>query len=150
MSCKNDKKTESFTKTNSKEAVKETKSDSGIIGLTGDDAMKFNKSELKVKAGQEVTLTLTHTGKLGENVMGHNFVLLKQGTDISEFAAKAVSAGPDNEYIPDGDFVLASTRLIGGGEQVTITFDAPEKGVYDFICSFPGHFGMMKGKFIVE
>jgi azurin len=40
--------------------------------------------------------------------------------------------------------------MIGGGEQTTITFDAPEKGVYDFICSFPGHVALMQGKFIVE
>ena len=29
-------------------------------------------------------------------------------------------------------------------------FLPPKKGVYDFICSFPGHYAMMKGKFIVE
>ncbi|HBX64839.1 MAG TPA: azurin, partial [Balneolaceae bacterium] len=26
----------------------------------------------------------------------------------------------------------------------------PEAGTYDFICSFPGHYALMKGKFIVE
>jgi azurin len=31
-----------------------------------------------------------------------------------------------------------------------IEFIAPEKGTYDYICSFPGHFAMMKGKLIVE
>ncbi|MEM6771051.1 MAG: plastocyanin/azurin family copper-binding protein, partial [Bacteroidota bacterium] len=27
---------------------------------------------------------------------------------------------------------------------------APAAGEYDFICTFPGHYGVMKGKFIVE
>ena len=40
--------------------------------------------------------------------------------------------------------------MIGGGESVTIEFDAPEAGTYDFLCTFPAHFAMMKGKFIVK
>ena len=40
--------------------------------------------------------------------------------------------------------------MIGGGETDVIEFPAPEKGTYEFLCSFPGHYGMMKGKFIVE
>ncbi len=162
VSCKGDKKAETSTEVETKtveETVKEepapettTSESSGEVTLElgGDDAMKFDKSELKVKAGQKVTLILTHTGKMAKNIMGHNFVLLKQGTDIATFGEKAVAAGPDKAYIPDGNQVIAHTKLIGGGESVTITFDAPAKGVYDFICSFPGHYGIMKGKFIVE
>ena len=40
--------------------------------------------------------------------------------------------------------------MIGGGQTTSITFTAPAAGTYDFICSFPGHSGLMKGKFIVE
>ena len=121
------------------------------VALAGDDAMKYDKNEIKVKAGQKVKLTLTHTGKMAKKVMGHNFVLLKPGTDIAEFATKGIAAGLEKNYIPEGtDAVIASTKTIGGGESVTIIFDAPAKGTYDYICSFPGHYGMMKGKFIVE
>jgi len=112
--------------------------------------MQFDKKELRVKAGKEVTLTLTHTGKLDKLVMGHNFVLLKQGTDISAFGNEAVAA-KDNDYIPEGtDAVIVNTKVIGGGESTTITFDPPAAGTYDFICSFPGHYGVMQGKFVVE
>ena len=48
------------------------------------------------------------------------------------------------------DAVIAATETIGGGQESAIEFDAPEAGEYDFICSFPGHYAMMKGKFIVE
>ena len=120
------------------------------IALAGDDAMKYDKSEIKVKAGQKVKLTLTHTGKMELKIMGHNFVLLKAGTDVAAFATKAIAAA-DNDYIPAGtDAVIVSTKTVGGGESTTVTFDAPAKGTYDFICSFPGHYAMMKGKFIVE
>ena len=59
-------------------------------------------------------------------------------------------AAKDNGYIPEGDDIIAHTKMIGGGESVEITFDAPAAGTYDYICPFPGHYGIMKGKFIVE
>jgi azurin len=120
------------------------------IVITGDDMMKFNLSEIRVKAGQKVKLTLRHIGKMDINVMGHNVVILKQGVVPAEFAAKAATER-DNGYIPPGtEDVLAHTDLIGGGQVTTIEFDAPPAGTYDFLCSFPAHFAMMKGKFIVE
>ncbi len=120
------------------------------VQLTGNDQMKFNLKEIKVKAGQKVKLTLKHVGQLDVNAMGHNFVLLKQGTDLAEFAQQAATA-KSNDYIPQNtDKVIAHTEMIGGGEETTIEFDAPAAGTYDFICSFPGHYIQMQGKFIVE
>lgn len=122
-----------------------------IVQLASNDQMKYDKAEIKVKAGLPVKLTLTHTGTMAKTVMGHNFVLLAQGVVPAEFATSAIAAGPDNNYIPaESSEVLAHTKVIGGGESVTITFDAPAPGTYDFICSFPGHYAMMNGKFIVE
>jgi len=49
--------------------------------------------------------------------------------------------------------VLAATEVIGGGESTTITFslDALDPaGDYQFFCSFPGHYGLMKGAFRIE
>lgn len=121
-----------------------------VIKLGSNDQMQYDKKELKAKAGQKVTLTLTHTGKMPKAAMGHNFVLLKQGTDMTKFA-QAAGAAADNGYIPkDSKDIIAHTKLIGGGESATVTFDAPAKGTYDFVCSFPGHLALMKGKFIVE
>ncbi|AUD79045.1 azurin [Kangiella profundi] len=120
------------------------------VVVNSDDAMKFDVSEIKVKAGEEIKLTLNHTGKLAKDVMGHNFVVLAQGTDVQAFANAAIQAKA-NDYIPEGnDSVLAHTKVIGGGESDTITFTLKEKGTYEFICSFPGHSFMMKGVIIVE
>lgn len=120
------------------------------VMIQGTDQMTFDKSEIKVPKGSKVELTLKHQGTLAVNVMGHNFVLLKQGVDIAKFAIGAISA-KDHNYIPKGSQdVIAHTGLVGGGASTTITFDAPAPGSYDFICSFPGHYAMMKGKFIVE
>ena len=43
--------------------------------------------------------------------------------------------------------------MIGGGEESSVTFNlsALEAGQdYIFFCSFPGHYALMKGQFIVE
>lgn len=118
------------------------------IVINSNDQMKFDKTRISVKSGEKIKLTLNHTGELPKNAMGHNFVLLEKGTDIADFGMKAMDA-KNNEYIP-ADGVIVHTKLIGGGESTTIEFTAPAKGTYDFICSFPGHYAMMKGKFVVE
>jgi len=120
------------------------------ITINAGDDMKFDLSEIKVKEGQTVKLTLNHTGKLPKEAMGHNWALLAQGTIVSDFATKAMQA-KDSDYIPAGATeVIVHTKLVGGGQSDTIEFSAPAKGVYEFICTFPGHVGMMKGTFYVE
>lgn len=122
------------------------------LTIEGNDQMKYNKDRMEVHSGQEVTVTLKHVGEMSLEQMGHNFVVLAKGVDPSDFAAKAVDAGLDNDHIPEGseDDIIAHTDMIGGGEETSVTFTAPKAGMYDFICSFPGHAGMMKGKLVVK
>jgi azurin len=35
--------------------------------------------------------------------------------------------------------------VLGPGESETITFKLDAAGEYNFICSFPGHYALMKG-----
>jgi len=137
-------------KIGTKKETKKVDENTANVVLTGDDFMKFNKKEIKVKAGQKVKLTLRHVGKMNIKIMGHNVVILKKGVDLVAFAAKAAAAN-DNQYIPkDSQDIIAYTDLIGGGTTTTIEFDAPEAGTYEFFCSFPGHYAMMRGVLIVE
>lgn len=161
VSCGKNKKedTSEKIKIESPKKAETTKNNSNVevdadgvanVLITTNDIMKFNIKKFTVKAGQKVKLTLTHTGKLDKKVMGHNVVILKKDVKLSLFASKAAAA-KDNDYIPEGTTdVIAHTKMIGGGETTSIEFTAPEAGTYDFICSFPAHFAMMKGKFIVE
>ena len=59
-----------------------------------------------------------------------------------------------SDYIPEDEAskakILVATAMIGGGEETEVTFTAPEPGEYPFLCTFPGHFGIMNGKLIVE
>ncbi|MFQ3180682.1 MAG: azurin [Polaribacter sp.] len=120
------------------------------ISMITNDRMKFNLKKITVKAGQKIRLTLSHVGQLNKRIMGHNVVFLNKGTKLSTFASKA-SAAKDNDFIPEETTaVLAHTKMLGGGETTTIEFIAPEPGVYDYICSFPAHYAMMRGKLIVQ
>ena len=148
ISCGNEPKKEKFSYERVKVEEK-TETNSNLLVLNSNDQMLFDKSVLKAKAGEEVNLLLNHTGQIGKEFMGHNFVLLKKDVDVIDFATKAMIAR-DSDYIPEGNETIAYTKMIGGGESDTIVFDAPEKGTYNYICSFPGHYGIMKGILIVK
>ena len=66
------------------------------VVLQSDDNMKFDKSEIRVKLGQTVKLTLKHIGTMPKTAMGHNFVLLKKGVDLAEFGNGCATAKAPN------------------------------------------------------
>lgn len=122
---------------------------SNTIVVESNDQMQFNVNELHVKAGEPISLTLKHVGTMKKEVMGHNLVVLKLGTDPIKFGEEAIKAQA-TDYVPATADVLAHTNLIGGGEESKIDFTLESPGTYDFICSFPGHLAVMKGKIIAE
>lgn len=121
------------------------------VTIEATDQMSFSMKEIEVPAGATVKLTLEHVGKMAATAMGHNWVLLAKDMPKEKFAKVAMTAKKD-DYIPKklSKKVIAHTKLLGGGESDTITFEAPEKGSYTFICSFPGHYAMMNGTFVVK
>lgn len=117
------------------------------IAITANDAMQFNVKEITAKPGEVVRVKLTHTGKLPKAAMGHNWVLLKPMTpaEFNAFAMACATKAP--VYLPeDRSAVIAHTKILGGGESDTVEFTVPATpGDYPFLCSFPGHYAMMKG-----
>ena len=113
--------------------------------------MMYSKNSFEVKSGQKVKLTFKNIGKLPKVAMGHNIVILENSVDLVKFCNEAVKF-PTNEYFPKGleKDVIGRTKLLGPGEEDTIYFMAPEPGTYEYVCTFPGHFALMKGKMIVK
>lgn len=126
------------------------------VVIEGNDMMKFNIKNITAEPGQTIKLTLKHVGKMPVQAMGHNWVLLKKDVEISansDFIMGAIKAGIDNGHIPQDmtDMIIAHTDLIGGGEQTSIEFTAPEEpGTYKYLCTFPGHWAQMQGDFVVQ
>lgn len=157
ISCGDNKKEESTdiqigTPAQKEAPAAETIDDAvATVNITGNDQMKYNKNEIRVKAGQKVKLTLKHVGTMEKSVMGHNWALLTQDADMAAIGQAAAEAA-DTDYIPASfeDKIIVHTKMLGGGESDTIEFEAPAPGTYTFMCTFPGHYALMQGKFIVE
>ncbi len=113
---------------------------------------KFDVTALTATAGEEIKITLTIASTQPKMIMGHNFVLLKPGTDVTDFGLDAAGSTPAANYIPDSmkAAVVANTKLLGPGETDSVTFKVPGPGAYPFLCSFPGHFGTMNGILTVK
>lgn len=118
------------------------------------DAMQFDAKSIDVPAScKDFTINLIHSGKLPKNVMGHNWVLTKTA-DVQPVASEGMVAGLANNYLKAGDErVIASTVIIGGGEQASVAFPVSKLNAseaYTFFCSFPGHSAIMKGILAVK
>ena len=122
--------------------------DSAQITISGNDTMQFDLKSFEVKAGQKVELTFKNIGKIPKIAMGHNLVVLKKGISAVAFGQKAMGAGANaTNALPEsvkGD-TIAATKLLGPDENETITFTVPETGDYEYVCTFPGHFALMRG-----
>lgn len=122
------------------------------VEIESNDQMQFNLPEIKVAADcRQVSLVLKHVGTRAATAMGHNWVLTKT-SDVRPVAIAGGRATIADSYLPTGDArVIAFTRIIGGGETTSISFPTSKLergGDYTFFCSFPGHWGIMKGKFV--
>ncbi len=123
------------------------------IEITANDQMKFGVTAIEAKPGETLKIVLKNIGTLPKEAMGHNWVLLKKGSDAAAFANAAVAAKA-TDYIPDSlkGQVVAHTKLIGPKQTDEVTFTVPsEPGDYPFLCSFPAHFVVgMKGVLTVK
>ena len=121
------------------------------LEIAGNDQMQYDKKELAVPVTcKQVTLTLKHTGQLPAAAMGHDWVLVNT-PDLTAVANAGMGAGLASNYVAPGDkHVLAATKVVGGGQSDTITFSTASLkagGDYSFLCTFPGHNALMRGKF---
>lgn len=117
--------------------------------IAGTDAMQFDVGSITVPAScTEFTITLRHAGQMPVAAMGHN-VVVSLASDREAIAAAGAGAGVDGDYLPANDpRVIAATELVGGGETASVTFPVSAlqgDGPYEFFCSFPGHWAIMRG-----
>ena len=123
-----------------------------VVIIAG-DSMKFSVTRIDARPGQTIHIQLKNEGTLPKQVMGHNWIVLRAGSDTSAYAAAALSA-KDQNYQPTSlaGEVLAAIALVGAKETGEVTFDAPlQPGSYPFLCSFPAHCQVgMRGELVVK
>ncbi len=121
------------------------------LRISANDLMQYDKQELSAGPGcSMIEVTLTNTGKLPAAAMGHDWVLVRT-EDLAGVANDGLAAGLANNYQKPGDpRIIAATKIIGGGESTSVTFPASRLepgGSYMYLCTFPGHYVLMKGVF---
>lgn len=117
--------------------------------VQGNDAMQYDVGSITIPAScSKFTINLKHSGTMAVTAMGHNVVISKDA-DMQGVLADGMAAGAASNYVKADDArVVAHTKLVGGGQSTSVSFDTSKLksgGPYDFFCSFPGHAAVMKG-----
>ncbi len=120
------------------------------VRLDAANGLQFATKELRAAPGERLSLTFANP-----DVVPHNWALLRPGSmeKVGDLANKLITdpAGAARHYVPDVPEVLVYADMTQPGGSFTIHFTAPrEKGSYPYICSFPGHWMVMKGVLVVE
>lgn len=109
--------------------------------------MSYSPNSVTVKAGTTIKLKIKNTST--DESMPHNWVLVFDGT-MEAVATAGLEMGKDASFVPNTKDVLIATHMLGPLEATEITFPAPPAGKYQFVCTYPGHWSLMNGTFIVE
>ncbi|MBL0743598.1 plastocyanin/azurin family copper-binding protein [Chryseolinea lacunae] len=114
-----------------------------VISLGTKPGLKFDVTELQVKAGSKIKVVFNNNDD-----MTHNFVVVEPGAakEVGDQAFNLGLKGSQMNYIPNSAKVLFHTNLIQPGTAETIYFTAPTKpGTYTYLCTYPGHAMIMQG-----
>jgi azurin len=108
--------------------------------------MQYEPKRLQVKAGRRTALILKNV----DVEMPHNLVITQPDQlDTVVEASMKLAADPiaiNIHYVPEMEGIIAMSPLVYPGEQYAIYFDSPdEPGEYPFVCTFPGHWMIMRG-----
>lgn len=114
------------------------------------ERLLYDLREFKVAPGAPVKLVFENP-----DVTPHNLLIVQPGAaDEVGMAGNEMAKTPDGfakGFIPDSPKILHNTKMLNQGDREVLRFTAPkEKGRYPYICTFPGHWLVMKGEMIVE
>jgi plastocyanin len=114
------------------------------------ERLLFDLREFKVKAGAPVKLVFENP-----DVTPHNLLIVQPGAaDEVGLAGNEMAKTADGfakGFIPDSPKILQKTKMLNQGDSETLRFKAPDSpGRYPYICTFPGHWLVMKGDMVVE
>lgn len=111
--------------------------------------MQFEPTVLRARVGTPIHIALEN-----HDLMAHNLVLCAPGSGDAIGALADLLAtqaeGLAKHFVPDSPHVLAATDLVEPAASATLTLRAPLKaGTYPFLCTFPGHWRIMRGELVV-
>ncbi|MFN7560595.1 MAG: PVC-type heme-binding CxxCH protein [Prosthecobacter sp.] len=110
------------------------------------ERLLYDLREFKVAPGAPVKLVFENP-----DVTPHNLLIVQPGAaDEVGMAGNEMAKTPDGfakGFIPDSPKILHKTKMLNQGDREVLRFTAPTaKGKYPYICTFPGHWIVMKGE----
>lgn len=118
------------------------------------ERMRYTVDRVAVTVGQPVKIVFTNP-----DATDHNLVIVKPGAlEEVGMAANEMAKEPrfaNSDFIPrqKKHLILQASRMIGPTRRAQVQvlrFMAPDKpGIYPYVCTFPGHWVVMKGLLIV-
>ena len=116
--------------------------------ITPVPGLKFNTDILTVKAGDHIKLTFNNTDDMLHNMV---FTTPEAADFVGAQALTMGITGEQQNYVPDLPHVLFHTLILQPGKSDTIYFTAPDTpGDYMYVCTYPGHYLLMRGILKVE
>ncbi|MEQ1841973.1 MAG: plastocyanin/azurin family copper-binding protein, partial [Verrucomicrobiales bacterium] len=114
------------------------------------ERMLYDTTAFTASPGQPIKLTLSNP-----DVTQHNLVIGSPGSlEELGMAGNEMAKDPGGlakGFIPESEKILHHTKLLEQGTSETLRFNAPEiPGIYPFLCTFPGHWILMKGEMTVK
>lgn len=115
------------------------------------DVLAFDPPHFTVPAGKPIRLIFDNKSR----TMPHNLVIVQPGTmEAVGLASDQMAAQSDalkKHYVPAEKGVINASYLVQPGKKHELHFVAPKQtGDYPLICTFPGHWRLMKGSMTVR
>ena len=113
-----------------------------VIAVGTKPGLKYDITEVQVKAGSKIKLIFNNNDD-----MTHNVTIVEPGAakEVGDQAFNLGLKGSQMNYIPVTSKLLFHTNLIQPGASETIYFKAPLKpGNYTILCTYPGHAMIMQ------
>jgi uncharacterized cupredoxin-like copper-binding protein len=112
--------------------------------------LQFAPARLRVSGGKRLKMRFENP-----DLMQHNLVIVAPGSaEETGLLADQLATKPDGPrrgFVPESVKVLLASPLLNPGQHADLEWEVPRvPGVYPFLCTFPGHWRVMRGEIVVE
>ena len=107
------------------------------------EQMKYDRRAFAVAPGMKVRLVFKNP-----DAMDHNLIMVQPGAtaEIAMASMMLGAQGIEKDWTPESDKILFATEMLSIDEEDTIEFTAPtERAIYEYLCTYPGHWMLMNG-----
>jgi azurin len=114
------------------------------------EGMRYDTTRLVVPAGKAFEIIFENP-----DVMPHNLVLVEPGAR-ERIGTAAMTLPPEHidrsgrAWVPESREIVAATKMLETGQSETLRLrPIRDEGIYEYVCTFPGHWLVMFGQLVV-